>query len=211
MKNLFRTISKSLFIGSLMTTLLVAPVSAHVVVRPAEVLTGAFQTFTVGVPNEKEVSTVRIKVLIPENAQYVTPTAKPGWTITTEKTGTGETAKVTSITWSDGAVVSGQRDDFTFSAKVPDSDSQLEWKAYQTYADGTEVAWDSKEESEEEGTNKGPLSVTKVVSQTAQEKTNAEQADTIKKTKSKADTAFSLAIFTLVVSLLMVARSRRSN
>ena len=60
---------------------------AHVVVKPSEALTGAYQTFTTSVPNEKDIPTIGIRLVIPESVESVTPTVKPGWEITTVKTG----------------------------------------------------------------------------------------------------------------------------
>lgn len=137
--------------------------SAHVVVRPNTVAPGAFQTFTVGVPNEKDMATTGLRLVIPEGLQFVSPTVKPGWTITVTKD--GETVK--EIAWTGGTVPVGQRDDFTFSAKAPAAEGELAWKAYQTYADGTVVAWDqppavADDHGETEEGADNPYSVTNV-------------------------------------------------
>lgn len=147
--------------------------SAHVVVKPAEVVTAGFQTFTMGVPNEKSVANVGLKLMIPAGLKHVSPTVKPGWNITVEKAGEGEEATVTSISWSGGSIASGYRDDFTFSAQVPAETGDLQWKAYQTYADSVIVSWDKSTEDQPKKadgspdfTSSGPFSVTKVVSET---------------------------------------------
>jgi len=171
--------------------------SAHVVVRPNEVTTASFQTFTVGVPNERDTPTLKVKLLIPDGLDHVSPTQKTGWLITLDKTGEGEAAKVTAITWAapmgiiddtfgwEAGISVGMRDDFTFSAKTPASATELQWKAYQTYADGTVVSWDQAESSDGHGDGTtGPFSVTKVVETTAQDEAlaNAQQAATDAKT-----------------------------
>jgi uncharacterized protein YcnI len=151
---------------SAMTLLLSSSVLAHVVVKPAEVLTGAFQTFTMGVPNEKDNSVTTLKLVLPSGLKFVSPTVKPGWVISVEKNGEGETATVTSITWSGGSIPAEQRDDFTFSAQAPDSQTELKWKAYQTYEDGTTTAWDqdpSTIKGDDDTAPTGPFSVTKVL------------------------------------------------
>lgn len=137
---------------------------AHVVVKPAEVKVGAFQTFNVSVPVEKEIPTVALKVVIPSGLKYITPTVKQGWTINVVKEGEGESAVVKEINWQYGSIPAGQRDDFTFSAQVPEVASELKWKAYQTYADGTVVAWEAEPtDSEEKSDSSGPYSTTAVV------------------------------------------------
>ena len=176
-----------------------APIaSAHVVVKPAEVITAGFQTFTAGVPNEKDISVVKLKLDMPEGLNYVSPTVKPGWTIETEKEGTGDDAVIKSITWSNGSIDAGLRDEFTFSAQVPAKDTELQWKAYQTYSDGTVVAWDQKEEKEGVE-NSGPYSVTKVVTKTEADTLTDTASNASKAAESKADTSLLLAIAALLV------------
>jgi len=144
--------------------------SAHVTVRPTEVVTAGFQTFTVSVPNEKDIPTTAVRVVMPEGLTYVTPTQKAGWRIDVEKIGESERAVVKSITWSGSAIEQGLRDEFTFAAKVPNTAVELRWNAYQTYSDGTVVAWDRETEGGH-GTeeNAGPFSVTKVVAESPED------------------------------------------
>ena len=142
MKNLAQKLSVFGVLISLSMLAFSVSASAHVVVKPDEVLTAGFQTFNVGVPNEKAISTTSIKVAIPAGVKYVQPTQKDGWQIDVEKVGAGEDSIVKSITWSGGEVKAGFRDDFTFSGQVPEKVSELEWKAYQTYSDGTIVSWE---------------------------------------------------------------------
>jgi uncharacterized protein YcnI len=139
---------------------------AHVVVKPNQAGIGAFQTFSVGVPVEKDSPTVGLRLVIPAGLNYVSPNVKPGWTIESKKTGEGEDAKVTEINWTGGTIPSGQRDDFVFSAQVPAQETTLQWKAYQTYEDGTVVSWDqkpTKEEKDDDSAPVGPYSETKIV------------------------------------------------
>lgn len=158
-------------------------VSAHVVVRPGDAKTGAYQTFTVSVPVERDTPTVKVKLDIPEGVVSVTPTTKPGWDIQTTKEGEGDAAQVTSITWSAGKIDVGFRDEFTFSAKTPDQPGDLAWKAYQTYRDGTVVSWDQQPGGDEdEGGTTGPFSVTKVQAE-------SDQDAALKQANTKADAA----------------------
>lgn len=177
-----------IFIQIFLTCLFfVSPVLAHVVVRPDKVAIGKFQTFTIGVPNEKDIPTVGVRLLIPEGLQHVTPNVKSGWNIEVKKEkvyegmkgetlNTGEeapyTEKVTEIIWTGGSIPAGQRDEFLFSAQVPAETTTLIWKAYQTYEDGTEVAWDTEAEEvtshdddaeDEHKKETGPYSRTEVI------------------------------------------------
>lgn len=130
--------------------------SAHVVVSPKEVGIGKFQTFTVGVPVEKEVATTGLRLVVPEGLNYVTPNVKPGWRVEVKKEpvmkdgkqvmsedGDEKVERVSEISWAGGQIPAGQRDEFLFSAQTPSAAGALAWKAYQSYADGSVVAWDA--------------------------------------------------------------------
>lgn len=149
-------------LGTLVIVLMIpATAAAHVAVKPAQVSTASYQTFTTSVPNEKDIAVTSVRLAIPLGLADITPTVKPGWTIDALK----NESTTTEITWSGGAIPAGQRDDFTFSAQAPAKPTTLQWKAYQTYEDGTTVAWDQKPAigSDDDSGNSGPYSQTKVV------------------------------------------------
>lgn len=188
--------------------------SAHVVVHPAEAVTADFQTFTAGVPNEKNIPTTKLKLVIPDGLQHVAPTQKVGWDIAIEEDNSNESAAVKSITWSGGKIDEGLRDDFTFSAKVPADTTELQWKAYQTYSDGTVVAWDKSSNESNDGhsdENSGPYSITNVVTETttdtATEKANQAAADA----KATADRSLYVAVAGIAVGLVGVFLASRKK
>lgn len=200
-----------LFVG-LLTVVLTTTVSAHVIVKPAEVLTAGFQTFSIGVPNEKAISTTSVKLLVPEGLKHVMPTQKDGWNITTEKTGEGDEASVTSITWTGNTVQPGFRDEFTFSGQVPDTATELHWKAYQTYSDGTVVSWDKKDDGgHDELGNSGPFSITKVVTQTANESDLNATQQVASVAKDSSSTALYVGIAGVVVGLVGIFLATRKK
>src|SRR5687768_3143391 len=84
--SLKRIVASVILVGVCCMTV-ASPASAHVTVKPAEVLTASFQTFTVSVPNEKDEPAIEVRVLIPPGLQHVMPTVKPGWNITSQKQG----------------------------------------------------------------------------------------------------------------------------
>jgi len=206
---LLNKIGAAVFAISIVAVSVVAPVSAHVVVKPGEVLTGSRQTFTVGVPNEQEQPYVAVKLNIPKGVTNVMPFNKQGWVISVEKSGEGETAKVTSISWTEGSVGSGIRDGFDFSAKAPDTAAELQWKAYQTYADGSVVSWDQEEKpasaTSHESSDSGPFSVTKVVSETEETAAANQVQDDVDSAKSTAKIALYSAVAALAVALVIFA------
>lgn len=191
--------------------------SAHVVVKPAEAQTAAYQQFTVGVPTEGDSPTVKLRLVVPGNIDHVTPDVKPGWTIDTVKEGQGEEAVVKEIIWSGGNVPVGQRDDFEFTAQMPADKTSLQWKAYQTYADGRVVSWDQSPKPAAKGhgdgpSDKGPYSETKVVdklsggsdSATAAANTGSDDSEG----SGRTNTALGIAAVALVFSVIAMTQNR---
>lgn len=186
---------------------------AHVTVKPAEVETSSYQVFTVSVPNEREQSTVEVRLDIPEGVSNVTPTTKQGWSIDTARDDDGAVATTTSITWRDGEIADGFRDEFTFSAKTPDTAGDLEWKAYQTYADGVVVSWDEAQSEDGHGhggeVTSGPFSVTAVTDDFSSAQQATESRDTDQGGSQAGEWALYVAISSLVVSMIAVVVSMR--
>lgn len=150
---------KGVFLGLLTFFLFATPAFAHVVVKPSLVGVASFQTFTMGVPNEKDSPTVAIRLMIPQGLQYVSPNVKPGWTISVKRN---------EIDWTGGSIPPGQRDDFYFNAQVPPTETTLKWDVYQVYKDGETVAWTHDPTTNpEDDSAPPPHSVTKVINDLA--------------------------------------------
>jgi uncharacterized protein YcnI len=176
--------------------------SAHVLVKPSDAQTATYQTFSAGVPTEGHSPTVSVKLEVPEDLTDVTPTAKPGWTIQADKQGTDEDAPVTAITWTGGEVGVGFRDDFTFSAKTPDHPMDLEWKVYQTHKDGTVVSWDQPGggDTDVEGATTGPFSVTKVATDSDQDKALRDTDGKVHSAQNEANKAFYASMIGIILA-----------
>mgnify|MGYP005996606111 CR=1 FL=1 len=137
-------------------TLFVGAASAHVTVQPQETSQGSYEFFTVRVPSEKEdVQTTKVEVKFPEEVNITRFEAKPGWTYEVQKDDTG---KITSATWTtEGEGLTGSEFvQFTMQGKVGDEATEIKWKAYQTYSDGSVVEWVGAPDAEK------PASVTAV-------------------------------------------------
>lgn len=191
--------------GLLLAILMPAAAYAHVVVTPSQAKVGMRTTLSVSVPNERDSAVTSLKMTIPAGVDEVQPTVHRGWTISTTKDSTGN---ITAITWNGGTIPSGQRDDFTFRAQMPAKAEAVQWHAYQTYADGTVVAWDQKpSESETDSGNSttGPYSVTKVVDDLSSDAAAAPaQGDTSARTLPLA-----LSLVALVLSVIALTRTSR--
>jgi uncharacterized protein YcnI len=205
---MIKKITAVLGVATAIVALAVGSASAHVVVRPAEVETAAFQSFTTGVPNEKEVPTVKVRLVIPEGLAHVTPNVKPGWTVEAVKEGTGEGAKVKEIVWSGGQIPAGQRDDFVFSAQAPDKATNLQWKAYQTYSTGEEVAWDqAPAEDGHDDESAKPYSETAVVDEVSDDgQSSANESSSADKTRTSI--AIALSVVAIIMSAVALTKRR---
>ncbi len=136
-----------------------AVASAHATVSPAEAPAASYETFTLSVPTEKDVPTTAVRMIVPAEVTYISPVVKPGWKIQLQKEG----ERITEISWTGGSIPAEQKDLFQFTARTPEEGSTLIWKIYQTYGDGTIVAWD--QESPEGGDHDSvqyPYSTTEV-------------------------------------------------
>ncbi len=155
-----------------------APVFAHAVVKPNTAGIGAFTDFTLGVPSEKDVATTRVKLMIPDGINSVSPIVKPGWkveVINSAQQGQPDDDGMVhpipeAIVWTGGSIPAEQKDFFMFSTQVPAKETELDWKVEQTYADGSIVSWtkSADEQPKDEKGNPdfskfGPFSKTMVV------------------------------------------------
>ncbi|MNC10669.1 hypothetical protein D3C75_583360 [compost metagenome] len=119
-------------------------------VAPAESATGAWETYTLKVPSEKDAATVQIDLRIPAGAEFKQYEAVPGWDVKIDGN------KVSWISAGAG-IQAGQFQRFYFTAKNPDTAGGIAWDAYQHYADGSLVQW-----SGDEGTET-PHAITEIV------------------------------------------------
>jgi uncharacterized protein YcnI len=141
-----------------------AVASAHVIVTPSQAGIGQELVFNISSPNEQQTPIIKVTLDIPNGVSDVVPTVENGWTITTTTSGSGSNAEISSITWEGGQIPVGERTDFGFGAQVPAKATNLDWKAYQTYANGTVVHWDQTPAgSDDANGNAGPYSITKVI------------------------------------------------
>ncbi len=124
---------------------------AHVVVTPRESAAGAEQIYTVRVPTEGTVSSTSVELEIPAGMHVTQVATGEGFTFDVKKDGN----RIVSITWKK-EIKPKEFSLFTFTAHNPQP-AALQWKAHQTFADGSMRHWVG-----ERGT-KEPASVTTIV------------------------------------------------
>jgi uncharacterized protein YcnI len=125
-----------------------ATASAHAEMSPAVALAKRLQVFTLAVPTEKEgATTTTIELTPPSGFSIDSFVPSPGWKRTLLQTGSGESAVITNVTWSGGAVPTGEDSTFSFLAQTAGSGSYT-FGVRQTYSDGTVVDWSGPESSD---------------------------------------------------------------
>lgn len=120
---------------------------AHVTVQPSTSAPEAWETYTLKVPVEKDTSTTKVALKVPEGTIFSSYQPLPDWKVTTEKDKEGRVKTVTWEATGDG-IAAGQFQQFTFVAQNPDEETQLAWDAFQYYADGEIVEWSGEEDSD---------------------------------------------------------------
>ena len=134
--------------------------SAHVSVVPKTSTIGAWETYTVKVPVEKNVATTKFTLKTPEGVEIESYQPVPGWNYSADKDASGKVKSITFEATGEG-ILPGQFQQFTFVAKNPDKAGQIAWDAFQYYKDGTIVEWTKAEGGDT------PHSITDIVAGTA--------------------------------------------
>ena len=122
--------------------------AAHAHVSPPFVVKGESQVFTLAVPNETEdASTTKIEFTPPEGFSIDSFIPSPGWKREVAKTGEGEDAVITKITWTGGNIPPGEATGFSFLGRT-DASKTYTFGVRQTYSDGSVVDWNGAESSD---------------------------------------------------------------
>ncbi len=124
--------------------------SAHAHVSPPVALAKEGQVFTLAVPTEKEgATTTSIELTLPAGFAIDSFVPTTGWTRAVQQTGSGEAAVITKVTWTGGAVPTGEDAAFSFLASTTGTGSySYTFGVRQTYSDGSVVDWSGPESSD---------------------------------------------------------------
>ncbi len=122
--------------------------SAHAHVSPPVALAKEGQVFTLAVPTEKEGATTNsIELTLPAGFAIDSFVPTTGWKRSVQQTGSGEAAVITKVTWTGGAVPTGEDAAFSFLASTTGTGSYT-FGVRQTYSDGSVVNWSGPESSD---------------------------------------------------------------
>ena len=117
-------------------TFLPAVSFAHVTVRPRESAPGAEDKYTVRVPTEGAVATVKLELEIPDGVTVLDVPHPEGATHEVKR----RNGRITAIVWTK-EIKPKEAAEFTFTARNPKSGEVITWKAHQHFADGTAADW----------------------------------------------------------------------
>lgn len=127
---------------TLSAALLLSFAAAHATVRTETGLTeskaGVSETYRLNVPTEKEIPTTAVRLVVSAGVTITRFQVLPGFTRSVVKNADG---LITEVTWR-GRVAPQEYARFFFQARNPAQPGEVAWKVYQTYADGSVVAWD---------------------------------------------------------------------
>ena len=129
------------------------PSYGHVVVRPRQSSLGAVEKYTMRVPNERTVATVRVEISFPAAVEVTAVDEQPGWKLELKKDASG---KIVGAIWSGARLAPREVVEFTFTARNPASETKLSWNAIQIYEDDSRSEWTGPEGS------RSPASVTTI-------------------------------------------------
>jgi uncharacterized protein YcnI len=131
---------------ALVTVALLLPMAAayaHVTVQPKQSAPGTDVRYTMKVPTEKFVPTIRVEIEFPSALNVTGIEAKPQWKVEEKKDSSG---KLVGMTLS-GSIPTGESSEFNFMARNPSAESKLIWKVIQIYQDGSKSEWTGPEGS----------------------------------------------------------------
>ncbi len=106
---------------------------AHIRIAPTESAPGAREKYTMRVPNEKQVATIRVEGEFPAGLEIYDFEFKPGWKIDFKKDDNG---KIVGATWI-GKIVPYEFVEFGMLGINPKEGTSLVWKFVQFYDDGS--------------------------------------------------------------------------
>ncbi|SFD21899.1 DUF1775 domain-containing protein [Bacillus sp. UNCCL81] len=194
MKKFISKTAKIIASAFAMTMFFTGIASAHVVVNPKISTPGAWETYTMKVPSEKEIATTKVTLKIPSKFEFVSYQPIPGWKFSETKDANGV---VKSVTWSaqNEGILAGQFQQFVFMAKNPDAEVNGAWDAYQYYKDGSIVEWTGDEKSE------APHSITNIVKDTTV-KGETVKATEVKKYTEKSNSSNTSLVMSIVAAVL---------
>jgi uncharacterized protein YcnI len=117
----------------LLSSVLTSLAFGHIRIYPTDSTYGAREKYTMRVPNEKQVATIRVEGEFPQGLNVYDFEFKPGWKLDFKKDAKGT---IIGATWS-GKIMPYEFVEFGMLGLNPKEGSELVWKFVQFYEDGS--------------------------------------------------------------------------
>jgi uncharacterized protein YcnI len=124
-------------IAAALVLVLPALAFAHAVVFPKESTLGAYERYSLRVPNERNVPTTRVEIRFPSEVKVTSFSDVPGWDLAVER---DSAQRIVGAVWT-GTLAPERFVEFPFVAVNPKESTAIHWPVYQTYANGERVEW----------------------------------------------------------------------
>jgi len=125
--------SRNIAACAILTFLSASMLLAHVTIWPKESAPGAREKYTMRVPNEKQVNSIRVEGEFPAELKLYDFEFKPGWKIDFKKDDKGN---IIGATWT-GTLAPYEFIEFGMLGINPKEGTSLVWKFVQYYDNGT--------------------------------------------------------------------------
>jgi uncharacterized protein YcnI len=109
----------------------------HAVVYPKASAAGGRERYTIRVPNERTVPTVRVEIQFPPTVRVTSFYDTPGWKLEVVR---DSAKRISGAIWT-GSLPPERTAEFSFSATNPKEPTEIHWPVLQKYADGEDANW----------------------------------------------------------------------
>lgn len=188
-----------------------APAWAHVTTRLVAPPHHGFASLVVRVPNESDTAaTTKVELLFPDESAITSASTQPvpGWTASITQDGD----RVASITWTGGHI--GPQEFPVSVGGVPESATELAFRAVQTYDDGTVVRWIEAAVGDDEPEHPAPVLALTPAADEEHDTTTTAAADAAATDEDEDEGppiagAYAVAALGALLSLVAILRTNR--
>lgn len=178
--------------GCLVTVSFVTTAAAHIDLEPRQSIPKRWEMYTLRVPTETTVPTVKIYLHVPADFEIETIAHSRIWQISTTR---DERGYIRDLTWSGGQIPPQRFEELKFLARNPDKAGKYTWEMTQYYQEGEPSTWTAQTQ------------IIPVNSQGAQRAENAWRTAQTATTVSLI--ALGIAVTLIIVTLMNILQSGR--
>jgi uncharacterized protein YcnI len=175
--------------------LLAATAWGHSDLDPRQSIPNKWETYTLNVPTETEVPTVRVHLLVPRDFEIEMIEHSPLWQITRSR---DERGYIREVTWSGSSIPPQTFAEFKLLVRNPASPGTSLWKIEQYYQDGNVATWEAQTQIVPQASLGG--------AQRAEEAWRAAQVAT-----TVSLVAIGIAVTLIIVTAIGIVQSSRSQ